>query len=189
MGPVPWQLCVREQLSNTLLPSRWIVDPTAGVKGKFFSVPRFFSAEGLFPEDVPRIFSADPPSFFKRSAVNIRGTSRRVLKKQNRSDSYIRYTHLFETHWNTASCDYLLPQIISFTQITTYRYEFMGVYCDFMFMFKCVSMFNFRKVFCAWLLNCNEWFVEFGLDWMCNGLLIGLGLLHVMYIMCYSSFI
>ena len=77
-GPVPWQLCVREQLSNTSLPSRWIVDPTAGVKEKVFSVLRFFFAEGLFPEDVPRIFSAEQRDFYTRSAVNIRGTIRRV---------------------------------------------------------------------------------------------------------------
>ena len=187
-------MCVREQLSNTWLPSRWIVDPTAGVKEIFLSVPRFFSADCLFPEDVPRIFSADPRDFFKRSAVNIRRTIRRVLKQQNRSNSYIRYTHIplsvtFKHSISPIPAITLLPQIISFNRITTYRYEFIGVYCDFMFMFKCVSMFNFCRVFFAWLFNFNEWFLEFGLDWMCNGLLIGLGLLHVMYIMCFSSFI
>ena len=72
-------MCLYTRNNNIwVIPSRWIVDLTAGVKEKIFGVPRFFSADGLFPEDVPRIFSADPRDFFKRSAVNIRGTIRRV---------------------------------------------------------------------------------------------------------------
>ena len=60
--------CLSGQLSTT----------TAGVKENFLSVPRFFSADCLFPEDVPRIFSADQRDFFKRSTLNIRGTIRWV---------------------------------------------------------------------------------------------------------------
>ena len=40
LGPVPWQLIVRERLHNTLCPSRWIDDPTAGTKEKLFKYPR-----------------------------------------------------------------------------------------------------------------------------------------------------
>ena len=46
------------------------LDPTAGAKEKKISVPRFFSAERLFPEDVPRIFSTDQRDFYTHSAVN-----------------------------------------------------------------------------------------------------------------------
>ena len=59
-----WQLCVREQLSNTSLPSHWIVDPIVETKEKNLIDPQLFSAERLVFLMLSDIIFWERPAFF-----------------------------------------------------------------------------------------------------------------------------